>query len=127
MSTERIKMEEKHFFVVHTYISDEARRAHLSPPEKRHPPQQRVTEREWAEKASQGKHAKLMQKWIGNDEFLYCHWIAKNERDVYRQLEEANLEGKIVNSMVHEVHEFMSAYRNSDEIYENFPEDGMYW
>ena len=127
MSTERIKMEEKHFFVVHTYISDEARRAHLNPPEKRDPPQQRVTEREWAEKASQGKHAKLMQKWIGNDEFLYCHWIAKNERDVYRQLEEANLEGKIVNSMVHEVHEFMSAYRNSDEIYENFPEDGMYW
>ena len=127
MSTERIKMEEKHFFVVHTYISDETRRAHLSPPEKRDPPQQRVTEREWAEKASQGKHAKLMQKWIGNDEFLYCHWIAKNERDVYKQLEEANLEGKIVNSMVHEVHEFMSAYRNSDEIYENFPEDGMYW
>ena len=67
MSTERIKMEEKHFFVVHTYISDEARRAHLSPPEKRDPHQQRVTEREWAEKASQGKHAKLMQKWIGND------------------------------------------------------------
>ena len=127
MSTERIKMEEKHFFVVHTYISDEARRAHLSPPEKRDSPQQRVTEREWAEKASQGKHAKLMQKWIGNDEFLYCHWIAKNERDVYKQLEEANLEGKIVNSMVHEVHEFMSAYRNSNEIYENFPEDGMYW
>ena len=120
-------MEEKHFFVVHTYISDEARRAHLSPPEKRDPFQKRVTEREWAEKASQGKHAKLMQKWIGNDEFLYCHWIAKNERDVYRQLEEANLEGKIVNSMVHEVHEFMSAYRNSNEIYENFPEDGMYW
>ena len=127
MSIERIKMEEKHFFVVHTYISDEARRAHLSPPEKRDSPQRRVTEREWAEKASQGKHAKLMQKWIGNDEFLYCHWIAKNERDVYRQLEEANLEGKIVNSMVHEVHEFMSAYRNSNEIYENFPEDGMYW
>ena len=37
-----------------------------------------------------------MQKWIGNDEFLYCHWIAKNERDVYRQLEEANLEGKLL-------------------------------
>ena len=49
--------------------------------------------------------------------FFYCHWIAKNERDVYKQLEEANLEGKIVNSMVHEVHEFMSAYRNSNEIF----------
>ena len=33
-------MEEKHFFVVHTFISDEARkRAHLSPPEKRDSPQ----------------------------------------------------------------------------------------
>ena len=38
-----------------------------------------------------------MQEFSKNDEFFYCHWIAKSERDVYRQLEEAGLEGKIIN------------------------------
>ena len=46
----------------------------------------------------------------GNEEFFYCHWVAKSEQDVYRQLEESNLEGKIVNSMVQEAHQFVSAY-----------------
>ena len=40
-------MEEKHFFVVHTFVSDEARKAYLTPQEKREPPQKRETEREW--------------------------------------------------------------------------------
>ena len=31
-------MEEKHFFVVHTFVSDEARKEYLIPPEKRNPP-----------------------------------------------------------------------------------------
>ena len=51
MSTERIKMEEKHFFVVHTFISDETRKECLTPPEKRDPLQKNVTEREWAKRA----------------------------------------------------------------------------
>ena len=32
-------MEEKHFFVVHTFVSDEARKEYLTPPEKRNPPE----------------------------------------------------------------------------------------
>ena len=119
-------MEEKHFFVVHTFVSDEARKEFLTPPEKRIPPEKRKTEEEWA-KSSAGKFAKCVQKWIGNDEFLYWHWIAKSEQDVYLQLDEWNIEGKILSSMVHEVNEFMSAYRNSDKVLESFPEDGMYW
>ena len=39
---EVIKME-KHFFVVHTFISDETRRAILNLPEKRNPPQKTKT------------------------------------------------------------------------------------
>ena len=127
MFTERIKMEEKHFFVVHTFVSDEARKDYLTPQEKREPPQKRETEREWAERASKGKYAQCKQTWCGNEEFFYCHWVAKSENDVHRQLEESNLEGKVVNSMVQEVHQFMSAYRNSDEILRQFPEKGMYW
>ena len=67
-----------------------------------------------------------MQEFSRNDEFFCCHWIAKSERDVYRQLEEAGLEGKIINSMVQELHRFTSAYRNSDAP-RSYPEDGMYW
>ena len=47
-------MEEKHFFAVHTFISDEARRKALTPPEKRTPPQKRSTEKEWVD----GLHGK---------------------------------------------------------------------
>ena len=120
-------MEDKHFLVVHTFTTDEKRKQSLTPPEKRNPSSKRKTEREWAEATSGGKYARNMQKWIGNEEFLFCHWVAKSEQDVYRQLEENGVEGKILNSVVHEAHEFMSAYRNSDEILESYPEDGMYW
>ena len=81
-------MEEKHFLVVHTFTTDEKRKQSLTPPEKRNPSSKRKTEREWAEATSGGKYARNMQKWIGNDEFLFCHWVAQSEQDVYRQLEE---------------------------------------
>ncbi len=35
-------MEEKHFFVVHTFVSDEARKKYLTPPEKKNPPEKRA-------------------------------------------------------------------------------------
>ena len=63
-------MEEKHFFVVHTFVSDEARKEYLTPPEKRDPPQKPIrTEREWAER-SNGQYARCMQEFYGNDEFF---------------------------------------------------------
>ena len=68
-------MEEKHFFVVHTFVSDEVRSQFVTPPEKRE------TEKEWVEKI-QGKYARCVQTWVGNEEFFYCHWIAKSEQDV---------------------------------------------
>ena len=112
-------MEEKHFFATHTFVSDEARKEYLTPPE------EIKNEKKWAERAK-GQYARCMQEFYGNDEFFYCHWIAKSERDVYRQLEEIGLEGKIINSMVQELHRFTSAYRNSDAP-RSYPEEGMYW
>ena len=120
-------MEEKHFFVVHTFVSDEARKAYLTPPDKRDPPQKWETEYDWAERASKLKYAQCKQTWCGNEEFFYCHWVAKSEQDVYRQLDEFNLGDQLLNTMVHEVHEFLSAYRNSDETLRTYPEDEMYW
>ena len=46
-------MEEKHFFAVHTFISDEVRSQFVTPPEKRNPPEKRETEKEWVEKLGQ--------------------------------------------------------------------------
>ena len=117
-------MEEKHFFVVHTFISDETRRAILTPPEKRNPPQKTKTEKEWGE-IHDGPYARCMQTWLTNEEFFYCHWVAKSEQDVHRQLEHEKL-NELVNSMVEEVHEFLSVYRNTDQL-RNYPENGMYW
>jgi len=117
-------MEEKHFFVVHTFISDETRRAILTPPEKRNPPQKTKTEKEWGENHD-GPYARCMQTWLTNEEFFYCHWVAKSEQDVHRQLEHEKL-NELVNSMVEEVHEFLSVYRNTDQL-RNYPENGMYW
>jgi len=119
--------KDKHFLVVHTFVSDEARREVLTPPEKRNPPRQRDTERDWVEWAASGKHAKVVQHWITNEEFFYCHWVARNESDIYKQLEENNLEGKLISSMVQEAHQYVTAFRNSDTALRNYPENGMYW
>ena len=58
----------RHFFVVHTFVSEEARREYLTPPEKREPPEPRPTELQWAVQAV-GEYAQCMQTWVGNDDF----------------------------------------------------------
>ena len=110
----------RHFLVVHTFVSDEARKAYLTPPEKRNPPEERQTEHQWAIDAA-GEFAQCMQTWVGNDDFLYCHWIAESEEDVYRQLNAFELEGKVVSSMVSEMFQFMSVYRDSKQIFQQYP------
>ena len=116
----------RHFLIVYTFVSDEARKAYLTPPEKRNPPEERQTEHQWAIDAA-GEFAQCMQTWVGNDDFLYCHWIAESEEDVYRQLNAFELEGKVVSSMVSEMFQFMSAYRDSKQILQQYPEEGDKW
>ena len=116
----------RHFFVVHTFVSEEARREYLTPPEKREPPEPRPTELQWAVQAV-GEYAQCMQTWVGNDDFLYCHWIAESEEDVYKQLHAFELEEKVVNSRATEMQQFMSAYRASDEIMRQYPSESDKW
>ncbi|MDA9776597.1 hypothetical protein N9Y08_01315 [Paracoccaceae bacterium] len=116
----------KHFFVIHSFVSDEARQEYLTPPEKRDPPQPQKSELQWAVEAI-GEYAQCMQTWCGNDDFFYCHWIAESEDDVYQQLNAFELEGEVVNSRVSEMHQFVSAYRASDEIMRQYPDEGDKW
>jgi|TARA_B100001059_G_C17814085_1_gene574036 hypothetical protein len=116
----------RHFLVVHTFVSEEARREYLKPPEERNPPEQRPTELQWAIQAI-GEYAQCMQTWVGNDDFLYCHWVAESEEDVYKQLHAFALEEKVVNSRASEMYQFMSAYRASDEIIRQYPIKSDKW
>ena len=116
----------RHFLVVHTFVSDEARKAYLTPPEKRNPPEERHTEHQQAIAAA-GEFAQCMQTWVGYDDFLYCHRIAESEEDFYRQLNAFELEGKVVSSMVSEMFQFMSAYRDSNQILQQYTEEGDKW
>ena len=116
----------RHFFVVHTFVSEEARREYLTPPEKREPPEPRPTELQWAVQAV-GEYAQCMQTWVGNDDFFYCHWVAESEEDVYKQLHAFELEEKVVNSRATEMQQFMSAYRASDEIMRQYPSESDKW
>ena len=116
----------RHFMVVHTFVSDEARAMYCTPPEKCEPKAERLSEYQWAVQAT-GEYAQCMQTWLGNDDFFYCHWVAESEEDVYRQLDAFELEGKVVNSLISEMHQFVTAYRASDEIMRQYPEVGDKW
>ena len=116
----------RHFFVVHTFVSEEARREYLTPPEKRDTPEPTQTELQWAVQAV-GEYAQCMQTWVGNDDFFYCHWVAESEEDVYKQLHAFELEEKVVNSRATEMQQFMSAYRASDEIMRQYPSESDKW
>ncbi len=82
----------------------------------------RPTELQWAVQAV-GEYAQCMQTWVGNDDFLYCHWVAESAEDVYKQLHAFELEEKVVNSRASEMHQFISAYRASDEIMRQYPSE----
>ena len=116
----------RHFMVVHTFVSDEARAKYCTPPEKRDPKEERPTEYQWAVQST-GEYAQCMQTWLGNDDFFYCHWVAESEEDVYRQLDAFEVEGKVVNSLISEMHQFVTAYRGSDKILRQYPEVGDKW
>ena len=59
----------RHFMVVHTCVSDEARAMYCTTPEKREPKAERLSEYQWAVQAT-GEYAQCMQTWLGNDDFF---------------------------------------------------------
>ena len=116
----------KHFLVVHNWISDEARRNWLTPPEKRNPPQKRETEREWSSGWSERNPATSVQYWIPNDDFFTVTGSQRMSR-IYKKIDESGAEGNWFNSMVQEEHQYLSDFQNSDQILRNYPEDGDKW
>ena len=57
------------YMCIHTFTSEEARREYLTPPEKRDPPEKRLTEKEWASFGNSTK-ATCLQEWLGDEEFF---------------------------------------------------------
>ena len=110
----------KHFLVVHNWISDEDRKSMLILPEKRNPPRTRMSEREWAQENERRGDASVVQHWITTEDFFYCHWLAKNEQDIYKALEERGLEGVLFNSMASEAYEYVTAFRSSEAVFKKF-------
>ena len=98
-------------------FSDEDRKGMLVLPEKRNPPQRRKSEREWAQENERRGDASVVQHWLTTEDFFYCHWLAKNERDIYKTLEGWGVEGVKFNSMVTEAYEYVTAFRNSDTVF----------
>ena len=68
-----------------------------------------------------------MQTWVGNNNFLYCDWVAKSDENVYSHLDALELDGKVINAMVSEMFQFVSAYRAPDDIIRQHPEADGKW
>ena len=62
-------------------------------------------EREWAQENERRGDASVVQHWLTTEDFFYCHWLAENERDIYKTLEGWGVEGMKFNSMVTEAYE----------------------
>ena len=58
-----------HYMCIHTFTSEKARREYLTPPEKRDPPEKRLTEKEWASFGNSTK-ATCLQERLGDEECL---------------------------------------------------------
>ena len=113
-----------HYVCTHTFTSEQSRRSFLTAPENRNPSTLRLTEKEWTV-SSKGEFATCLQTWVGNDDFFFCHWIAEDEEQIYNQIETWGL-SNIINTLIHPMHRFMSAYRKSDQV-EQFPDNGFKW
>ena len=64
--------------------------------------------------------ASVVQHWITTEDFFYCHWIARNEQDIYKTLEKWGVEGTKINSMASEAYEYVTAFRSSETVFKKF-------
>ena len=101
------------YMCIHTFTSEEARREYLTPPEKRDPPEKRLTEKEWASFGNSTK-ATCLQEWLGDEEFFFCHWYAESPDAILEQLDILGHTSLVITAC-YEMERFTSAFRNSDE------------
>ena len=112
----------KQWIAVHTFISEETRRAYCTPPEERDPPEEPMTQNQWVEFATTLPRAKCVQEWLGKEDFFFCHWEAETQDEILAQLEELGLD-KLIQTACYEMHRFTSAFRDSDELRQFPPMD----
>ena len=110
-------MPKNHFIATHTFVSEEAKADFFEMCKG-------MSSEEFME-GSRNENAILIQHWMGSSDFFFCHWIAESEDQIYQQLEEWGLQD-LLNTLIHPMYRFMSAYRNSDEL-DQFPQTGDRW
>ena len=106
-------MAMKHYMAVHTFFSDDARRAYFATPNSK-------TEKEWGQMTNAVKGAKCRQTWTGTEEFFFCHWEAESEEAIHQAIRYFGVD-KYHHTALYQMHQFVSWYRNSDEIAPNPP------
>lgn len=67
------------------------------------------------------KNAKCLQRWMGTEDFFFCHWEAETEDDIYQALKELGSD-MILQTVVYESHRFVSAYKliGAEIVYPRF-------
>ncbi len=106
-------MTKKHYICTHTCSDPEARKTFIDNTTN-------ITVREFFESIGTDK-AKLLQHWMGKEDFFFCHWYAESEEDIIEALgEETN---SLILTLPHEMPRYISSNNISDELVVNPDEE----
>ena len=72
-------MGKKHFLCTHTWTNEQARDQFLNIIGQ-------MTDREYLAAVST-EQAELLQTWLGQDDFFFCHWFADSEEAIHSAIE----------------------------------------
>ena len=79
-------MAMKRFMAIHTYHSEEAKKAMM----------QRAAENTSSQKefmaAQVFDKCRTVATWIGSDDFFFCHWLAETDEDIHNALRQNGMD-----------------------------------
>ena len=99
-------MTKKHYICTHTCSDPEARKTFIDNTTN-------ITVREFFESIGTDK-AKLLQHWMGKEDFFFCHWYAESEEAIFENLEKAGF-NSLMMTLPNEMPRFVSIYNITNE------------
>ena len=76
----------KRFMAIHTYHSEEAKKAMMQWAAEHTASQKEVMAAKVFDKC------RTVATWIGSDDFFFCHWLAETDEDIHNALRENGLD-----------------------------------